>query len=54
MASGGLYSGSGSGDAETAGTDHQTTVSGKRDGRSHGDRHRVGVYLFYRKVKKKL
>ena len=47
MASGVLYSGSGSGNAETAGTDHQTTVSGKRDGRSHGDRHRVGACLFF-------
>ena len=49
MASRVLYSGSGSGNAETAGTDYQTTASGKRDGRSHGDRHRVDACLFRRK-----
>ena len=54
MASGVLYSGSGSGNAETAGTDHQTTVSGKRDGRSHGDRHRVGACLFFAENQERL
>ena len=53
MASRVLYSGSGSGNAETAGTDYQTTASGKRDGRSHGDRHRVGACLFFAENLKK-
>ena len=54
MASRVLYSGSGSGNAETAGTDYQTTASGKRDGRSHGDRHRVDACLFFAENQERL
>ena len=54
MASRVLYSGSGSGNAETAGTDYQTTASGKRDGRSHGDRHRVDACLFFEENQERL
>ena len=34
------------GSSETAGTNYKTTISGKRDGRSHRDRHRVGACLY--------
>ncbi len=50
MASGVLHPGTGSGNSKTAGTNYKTTVSGKRDGGSRRDRHRVGACIYRKNV----